>query len=81
MDNIRPETALKDSNQFKSFMLNKNKEFSSKLLLDEMERQYKYKNDVYEYNIIDEFEENNLLDEIDNRYNFESRNSILNKKK
>ena len=81
MDNIRPETALKECNQFKSFMLNKNKEFSTKLLLDEMERQYKYKNDVYEYNTIDEFEENNLLDEIDNRYNFEPRSSILNKKK
>ena len=80
MDNIRPETALKDCNQFKSFMLNKNKEFSTKLLLDEMERQYKYKSDVYEYNTIDEFEENNLLDEIDNRYKFEPRSNILNKK-
>jgi len=31
-------------------------------------------------NTIDEFEENNLLDEIDNRYNFEPRSSILDKK-
>ena len=29
---------------------------------------------------MDEFEENNLLDEIDNRYNFEPRSAILNKK-
>ena len=80
MENIKPETALNDCNQFKQFMLDKNKEYSTKLIIDEMEKQYKYKNDVYQYNIIDEFEENNLLDEIDNRYNFEPRNSILNKK-
>ena len=80
MENIKPETALNDCNQFKQFMLDKNKEFSTKLIIDEMEKQYKYKNDVYQYNIIDEFEENNLLDEIDNRYNFEPRISILNKK-
>ena len=80
MENIKPETALNDCNQFKQFMLDKNKEFSNKLIIDEMEKQYRYKNDVYQYNIIDEFEENNLLDEIDNRYNFEPRSVILNKK-
>ena len=80
MENIKPETALNDCNQFKQFMLDKNKEFSTKLIIDEMEKQYRYKNDVYQYHIIDEFEENNLLDEIDNRYNFESRSVILNKK-
>ena len=80
MENIKPETALNDCNQFKQFMLDKNKEFSTKLIIDEMEKQYRYKNDVYQYNIIDEFEENNLLDEIDNRYNFEPRSVILNKK-
>ena len=81
MESINPETALNECNQFKQFMLDKNKEFATKLVLDEMERQYKYKSDVYEYNTIDEFEENNLLDEIDNRYNFEPRSSILNRKK
>ena len=81
MESINPEIALNECNQFKQFMLDKNKEFSTKLLLDEMERQYKYKSDVYQYNTIDEFEENNLLDEIDNRYNFEPRSSILNRKK
>ena len=80
IENIKPETALNECNQFKQFMLDKNKEFSTKLMIDEMEKQYKYKNDVYQYNIIDEFEENNLLDEIDNRYNFEPRSAILNKK-
>ena len=80
MENIKPETSLNECNQFNKFMLDKNKEFSTKLIIDEMEKQYKYKNDVYQYNVIDEFEENNLLDEIDNRYNFESRYSILNKK-
>ena len=80
MENIKPETALNECNQFKQFMLDKNKEFSTKLIIDEMEKQYRYKNDVYQYNIIDEFEENNLLDEIDNRYNFEPRSVILNKK-
>ena len=45
-----------------------------------MEKQYKFKNDVYQYTFIDEFEENKLLDEIDNRYHFEPRNVILNKK-
>ena len=81
MESINPETALNECNQFKQFMLDKNKEFATKLVLDEMERQYKYKSDVYQYNTIDEFEENNLLDEIDNRYNFEPRSSILNRKK
>lgn len=80
MESMNPETALKDCNLFNKFVLDKNKEFSTKLIIDEMEKQYKYKNDVYQYNVIDEFEENNLLDEIDNRYNFESRHSILNKK-
>ena len=49
-------------------------------MMDEKEKQYKFNIDVEQYNIIDEFEENNILDEIDNRYNFESRSSILNKK-
>ena len=62
-------------------MLDKNKEFATKLLVDEMEKQYRYKNDIYEYNTIDEFEENNLLDEIDNRYHFEPRSEILKRKK
>ena len=60
-------------------MVDKNKEFSTKLLGDEMEKQYRYKNDIYEYTI-DEFEENNLLDEIDNRYHFELRSEILKRK-
>jgi len=80
MENIKPETALNECNQFKQFMLNKNKEYSTKLMMDEKEKQYKYNIDVEQYNIMDEFEENNILDEIDNRYNFESRSSILNKK-
>ena len=80
IENLKPETALDECNQFKQFMLDKNKEFTTKLMIDEMEKQYKYKNDVYQYNVIDEFEENNLLDEIDNRYNFEPRSVILNKK-
>ena len=63
-----------------SFILDRNKEFSTKLMIDEMEKQYRFKNDVYQYTFIDEFEENNLLDEIDNRYHFESRSAILNKK-
>ena len=56
MESINQETALNECNQFKNFMLDKNKEFSTKLLLDEMEKQYKYKNDIHEYNTIDEFE-------------------------
>lgn len=80
MENLKPETALNDCEQFKKFMLDKNKEFSTKLIIDEMEQQYKYKNDIYQYTIIDDFEEKNLLDEIDNRYNFEPRSVILNKK-
>lgn len=80
MENIKPETAFNECNQFKQFILDKNKEYSTKLMIDEMEKQYKFKNDVYQYNTIDEFEENNLLDEIDNRYNFEPRSSILDKK-
>ena len=47
MENIKPETALNECNKFTQFMLDKNKEFSTKLLIDEMEKQYKYKNDVY----------------------------------
>ena len=80
MDNLKPETALDSGETFKQFMLDKNKEFSTKIMIDEMEKQYRFKNDVYQDTFIDEFEENNLLDEIDNRYNFESRNEILNKK-
>ena len=80
MDNLKPETALDSGETFKQFMLDKNKEFSTKIMIDEMEKQYRFKNDVYQDTFIDEFEENNLLDEIDNRYNFESRYDILNKK-
>ena len=80
MENLKPETALEKGEQFNQFMLDKNKEFSTKLLIDQMEKQYRYKNDIYEDTFIDEFEENNLLDEIDNRYNFEPRKNILNKK-
>ena len=80
MDNLKPETALETGEVFKQFMLDKNKEFATKLMIDEMEKQYRFKNDVYQDTFIDEFEENNLLDDIDNRYNFESRNDILNKK-
>ena len=80
MDNLNPETALDTGEPFKQFMLDKNKEFSTKLMIDEMEKQYRFKNDVYQDTFIDEFEENNLLDQIDNRYNFESRYDILNKK-
>ena len=80
MENIKPETAFNENNQFKQFMLDKNKEFTTKLVMDEMEKQYRFKNDIYQYNFIDEFEENNILDEIDNRYNFEPRSVILNKK-
>ena len=80
MENLNPENALEEGSPFKQFMLDKNKEFSTKLMIDEMEKQYRFKNDVYQDTFIDEFEENNLLDEIDNRYNFEPRSNILNKK-
>ena len=80
LESINPETALNDCNKFRQFMLDKNKEYSTKFVVDDMEKKYKLKNDVYQFNVIDEFEENNLLDEIDNRYNFEPRSSILNKK-
>ena len=80
MENLKPENALEEGGPFKQFMLDRNKEFSTKLMMDQMEKQYRFKNDVYQYTFIDEFEENNLLDEIDNRYNFEPRNEILNKK-
>jgi hypothetical protein len=80
MENLNPENALEEGSPFKQFMLDKNKEFSTKLMIDEMEKQYRFKNDVYQDTFIDEFEENNLLDDIDNRYNFESRNDILNKR-
>ena len=45
-----------------------------------MEKQFRSKNDIYQYTVIDDFEENQLLDDIDNRYNFENRNDIINKK-
>ena len=80
MENLKKENALEEGSPFKQFNLDKNKEFSTKLLIDQMEKQYRFKNDVYQYTFIDEFEENNLLDEIDNRYHFESRSAILNKK-
>ena len=80
MENLKPETALEEGGRFKQFMLDKNKEFSTKIMIDQMEKQYRFKNDVYQDTFIDEFEENNLLDEIDNRYNFEPRSEILNKK-
>ena len=80
MENLNPENALEEGSPFKQFMLDKNKEFSTKLMIDEMEKQYRFKNDVYQDTFVDEFEENNLLDEIDNRYNFEPRSNILNKK-
>ena len=80
MENLKPETALEEGGPFKQFMLDKNKEFSTKIMIDQMEKQYRFKNDVYQDTFIDEFEENNLLDEIDNRYNFEPRSEILNKK-
>ena len=80
MENLKKENALEEGSPFKQFNLDKNKEFSTKLLIDQMEKQYRFKNDVYQYTFIDEFEENNLLDEIDNRYHFEPRNVILNKK-
>ena len=80
MENLKKENALEEGSPFKQFTLDKNKEFSTKLLIDQMEKQYRFKNDVYQYTFIDEFEENNLLDEIDNRYHFESRSAILNKK-
>ena len=80
MEELNPETALEEGGPFKQFMLDRNKEFSTKLMIDQMEKQYRFKNDVYQYTFIDEFEENNLLDEIDNRYNFEPRNEILNKR-
>ena len=80
MEDLKPENALDTAEPFKQFILDKNKEFSTKLMIDEMEKQYRFKNDVYQYTFIDEFEENNLLDEIDNRYGFEPRNDILNKK-
>ena len=80
MENLKKENALEEGSPFKQFTLDKNKEFSTKLLIDQMEKQYRFKNDVYQDTFIDEFEENNLLDEIDNRYNFEPRSEILNKK-
>ncbi len=80
MESLKKENALDEGSPFQLFNLDKNKEFSTKLLIDQMEKQYKFKNDVYQYTFIDEFEENKLLDEIDNRYHFEPRNVILNKK-
>ena len=80
MENLKKENALEEGSPFKQFNLDKNKECSTKLLIDQMEKQDRFKNDVYQYTFIDEFEENNLLDEIDNRYHFESRSAILNKK-
>ena len=80
MESLKKENALEEGSPFQLFNLDKNKEFSTKLLIDQMEKQYKFKNDVYQYTFIDEFEENKLLDEIDNRYHFEPRNVILNKK-
>lgn len=80
MENLDPQNALEKGTQFKQFMLDKNKEFATKMKIDEMEKQFRSKNDVYQYTVIDDFEENQLLDDIDNRYNFENRNDIINKK-
>ena len=80
MENLNPQNALEKGTQFKQFMLDKNKEFATKMKIDEMEKQFRSKNDIYQYTVIDDFEENQLLDDIDNRYNFENRNDIINKK-
>ena len=80
MENLKNEDPLIKCDKFEKFMLDRNKEFSTKIKVDQMERGYKFNDDTYLYNIIDDFEENTILDEIDNRYNFEKRSVILNKK-
>lgn len=80
LEDLKPEIELENGSKFKKFILDKNKEFSIKMKIDEMEKQFRSKNDVYKYTVIDDFEENQLLDDIDNRYNFENRYDILNKK-
>lgn len=80
MENLKNEDPLVRCDQFKKFLLDRNKEFATKIKVDQMERGYKYNDDTHLYTIIDDFEENTILDEIDNRYHFEKRSDILNKR-
>ena len=66
--------------QFNKFLLDKNKMPLIRNKVDKMENEYNNKNDFYENYEIDDFEENAILDEIDERYHFEKRSDILNKK-
>lgn len=80
LESMKNQNSLDEGKIFDLFMLDKNKEFTTKLRINEMEKAYRYKNDYYQYDTIDDFEESAILDEIDMRYNFESRENILNKK-
>ena len=66
--------------QFNKFLLDKNKMPLIRNIVNKMENNYNNKNDFYENYDIDDFEENAILDEIDERYHFEKRSDILNKK-
>jgi hypothetical protein len=66
--------------QFNKFKLDKNKMPLIRNIVNKMENDYNNKNDFYSNYEIDDFEENAILDEIDERYHFEKRSDILNKK-
>jgi hypothetical protein len=74
---------LKDNDliiKFNKFMLNKNKIPGIINRVNKMELAYLAKTDYSDYLDIDDFEENTILDEIDQRYGYESRQKILEKK-
>ena len=67
-------------NKFNKFKLDVNKMSWVRNYVNRKENAYNNKTDFYDNFDIDDFEENALLNEIDERYGFEKRSDILNKK-